>query len=200
MMEFITAIFLGILITSIGALPFGLVNLVVLDISFRSGQKEAMKVARGAAIVEIIFGMIALLFGTAISYYTETYTAVKFLVLIVPWIAGLYFLLKKNKNLNKPVISDPGFIKGVLLNLVSIQVFLYWLVAISFLNTMIDFNFKFPELIVFALGIWLGKIGILRIYGYFSPRILSKSEFLTRNINRIIGSVIILSVLFQFFK
>jgi threonine/homoserine/homoserine lactone efflux protein len=200
MMDFIVAIFLGILITSVGALPFGLVNLAVLDISFRSGLREAMKVARGAAIVEIIYGVIALLFGTLISYYTKNNTGVKFLTLMVPGIAGLYFLFKKNKNINKPVISDPGFIKGILLNLVSIQVFLYWLIAIPLINTFMDISFSFPELIAFALGIWLGKMGILWIYGYFSPRILSKSEFLTGNINRIIGSVILLSVLFQFFK
>lgn len=200
MMEFLAAIFLGILITSVGALPFGLVNLAVLDISFRSGLREAMKVARGAAIVEIIYGVIAVVFGTLISYYTKNYEAIKFPALIVPGIAGLYFLFKKNRNINKPVISDPGFVKGILLNLVSIQVFLYWLIAIPLINTFMDISLGFPELVVFALGIWLGKMGILWIYGYFSPRILSKSDFLKVNINRIIGSVILLSVLFQFFK
>ena len=43
----------GVFVTIIGALPFGLVNLSVVDVTLKQGRKPAMQVAYGAAWVEV---------------------------------------------------------------------------------------------------------------------------------------------------
>lgn len=86
---------LAILVTIVGALPFGLVNLTVLDVSYRDGNRNAMRIANGAAWVEVLFGLIALLAGSLISQNIEKNLVIKYLVLMIPAIVGIIFLFKK---------------------------------------------------------------------------------------------------------
>ena len=88
----------AIIITVIGALPFGLVNLTVLDISFHRNRVAALKVAHGAAWIEVLFGLTALIAGSLIGQFTRNHQVVQTLVLIIPALVGLAFLLKKNHS------------------------------------------------------------------------------------------------------
>ena len=47
----------------VGGLPFGLVNLTVLNVTFEKGNGAAIKIAHGAALVEVVFGITALFAG-----------------------------------------------------------------------------------------------------------------------------------------
>jgi threonine/homoserine/homoserine lactone efflux protein len=190
----------AIIITIIGALPFGLVNLTVLDISFHRNRIAALKVAHGAAWIEVLFGLTALIAGSLIGQFTRNHKVVQTLVLIIPALVGLAFLLKKNHSEAKTSGKESGFFKGMLLNLISIQVLLYWLFAMTYFNTRWEPEFNILFIALFALGIWVGKMGVLWIYALLSQKIFSRFGFLARNINRVIGVVLLITVLIQFFK
>ena len=188
------------LITIIGALPFGLVNLTVLDVSFRNGKSAALKVAHGAAWIEVIFGFAALIAGSWIGLAMHQNVITEYLAMIIPALVGVFFFLKKTSSTADNRDQHRGFIKGALLNLVSIQVLLYWLFAVAYVNTRWQPEFNIYSILLFASGIWLGKMGVLWIYARFSVPILSRSTFLAQNMNRIIGTVLAFSAIFQFFK
>ena len=190
----------AIIITIIGALPFGLVNLTVLDISFHRNKIAALKVAHGAAWIEVLFGLTALIAGSLIGQFTRDHRVVQTLVLIIPALVGLAFLLKKNRSEAKTIEKDPGFLKGVMLNLISIQVLLYWLFAMTYFNTRWEPEFNILFIALFALGIWIGKMGVLWVYALLSQKIFSRFGFLAKNINRVIGLVLLITVFIQFFK
>ncbi len=188
------------IITIIGALPFGLVNLTVLDISFHRNKIAALKVAHGAAWIEVLFGLTALIAGSLIGQFTRNHQVVQTLVLIIPALVGLAFLLKKNRCEAKTTEKDSGFLKGMLLNLISIQVLLYWLFAMTFFNTRWEPEFNILFIVLFALGIWIGKMGVLWVYALLSQKIFTRFGFLSKNINRVIGVVLIITVFIQFLK
>ena len=190
----------AILVTIIGALPFGLVNLTVLDISYRRNKIAALQLAHGAAWIEVVFGLTALIAGSFIGQFTRDHRGVQTLVLIIPALVGLVFMLKKNHKEAKNTGKDPGFFKGMLLNLISIQVLLYWLIAMTYLNTRWELEFNMLSLTLFALGILLGKMGVLWIYALFSQKIFTTFGFLARNINRVIGLVLLATVFVQLIK
>lgn len=189
----------GMVLTVIGAMPFGLVNLSVLDTSYRNGRRQALKIAYGAAMVEILFGMLALLAGSVIMNFTSESRLAKILAIIIPAIAGVIFLLKKKKDQKKDHQQSAGFVKGVLLNLISIQVLLYWLIAITYLNAR-QFTIEPAMYIYFGIGIWTGKMLVLWAYAVLSEFILSKSAILASNMNRIIGGVLLITAAIQFIK
>ena len=190
----------AIIITIIGALPFGLVNLTVLDISFHRNKIAALKVAHGAAWIEVLFGLTALIAGSLIGQFTRDHRVVQTLVLIIPALVGLAFLLKKNRSEAKTIEKDPGFLKGMMLNLISIQVLLYWLFAMTYFNTRWEPEFNILFIALFALGIWIGKMGVLWVYALLSQKIFSRFGFLAKNINRVIGVVLLITVFIQFLK
>ena len=191
---------LAILVTIIGAVPLGLVNLTVLDASYRKGKVAAMYISHGAALIEVLFGLTALMAGSLIGQFTRNHQFVHTLVLILPAIIGVVFLMKKNRSETNIIGKQQGFLRGMMLNLVSIQVFLYWLFAMTYLNTVWNPDYNILSLSLFAAGIWLGKMGVLWAYALFSRKIFTRMGFLSRNINRIIGIVLLLTVFLQLIK
>ena len=191
---------IAILITIIGALPFGLVNLTVLDTSYRKGRVAASYISHGAALIEVLFGLTALMAGSLIGQFTRNHPFVHYLVLLVPAVIGVVFLLKKSQSETKKSGKQKGFLQGMMLNLISIQVLLYWLFAMTYLNTFWNPEYNVLSLSLFAAGIWLGKMGVLWTYALFSQRIFTRIGFLSRNINRIIGMVLLLTVVLQLIK
>ncbi len=189
-----------ILTAIIGALPFGLVNLSVLDTAFHNNRQAALKVAHGASWIEVLYGILALLAGTIISKAIENSPAVKYIAGLIPFFVGMFFLFKKSGGKQNHTDNKPGYMKGVLLNLLSLQVLLYWIVAITWLKTSYLPEITPGLVLVFVVSIWIGKMGVLWLYARFSKPIMSKSDFLAKNINRIIGVILIISGLIQFIK
>ena len=199
-MNLLDIIPIAILITIIGALPFGLVNLTVLDTSYRKGRVAASYISHGAALIEVLFGLTALMAGSLIGQFTRNNPFVHYLVLLVPAVVGVVFLLKKNHRETNKTEKQQGFLQGMILNLISIQVLLYWLLAMTYLNTVWNPEYNGLSISLFAAGIWLGKMAVLWTYALFSRRIFARMGFLSRNINRIIGMVLLLTVVLQLIK
>lgn len=60
--------------------------------------------------------------------------------------------------------------------------------------------FYFTTIIIFVTGIWIGKMMVLRLYIQLSNKILSKSQVLSNNINRIIGGILFTIALIQLIR
>jgi threonine/homoserine/homoserine lactone efflux protein len=189
-----------ILTAIIGALPFGLVNLSVLNTAYRSNRQTALKVAHGASWIEVLYGILALFAGTYIAKTIENSSTVKYIASLIPFFIGMFFLFKKSDGKQNHTDNRPGYLKGVILNLLSIQVLLYWIVAITWLKTSYLPEITPGLILVLIASIWIGKMGVLWLYAQFSEKIMSKSDFLTKNINRFVGAVLIISSLIQFIK
>ena len=192
-------ILLAIALSVIGALPFGLVNLSVLDTSYRQGKTKALGIAYGAALVEVIFGLSALMAGRTIIRFTEGSTLAGFLVVFIPAVTGAVFFLKGKKTSTIRKRGGAGFLQGVFLNLISIQVLMYWLLAIAFLHAK-QWTIEPRLYLFFGIGIWAGKMLVLWAYAYLSTFILSKSEAIASNVNRIIGSILLVTAIIQIIR
>ncbi|TFH39129.1 MAG: hypothetical protein E4G95_01920 [Bacteroidia bacterium] len=194
-----TTILLATALTIIGALPFGLVNLSVLDTSYYQGSRMAIKIAHGAAIVEIFFGLSALFAGNFVLEFTDGSWFARFMEVVIPAIIGVVFFLKGKKTKKLPTEGRSGFLKGVFLNLISIQVLMYWLFVITYLNAK-QVAIEPRLYLFFGIGIWTGKMLVLYLYAKLSTLILARSKTIAYNMNRIIGSVLLITALIQFFK
>jgi len=196
----ITYLFIGFAACTVGALPFGIVNLTVLDETLKNGSRPALNIAHGAAIVEVMFGLVAIITGGLIDSYLENNLFINYFILGLFIVSGMVFFFN-TKHINFPGNSQfPGFFKGVLLNLISIQVFLFWILAIAFLSTK-DLNPSDSiSVLMFLIGIWLGKMMVLWSYTILSKKIIARSQKLSNNMNRIIGLILFSAAIIQVIK
>jgi len=192
---------IGAVATFIAAIPFGLVNLSVADVAIKVNIRKSMSVAFGAAIVEILFAVTALLVGSLLNNLIEANSIVKFSVLAVLLLSGIFFWFKKNKTeITENKSSSKGFLKGVVLNLISIQVLLFWMLAIAFLSVKNLVPSSVLQMALFVVGVWLAKVAVLWGYAILARKVAEKSASLSSNINRIIGGLLVLAAFIQFIK
>jgi L-lysine exporter family protein LysE/ArgO len=187
--------------TFIGAVPLGLVNLSVIERSMKNDIRRANQIAYGASVVEILFALIALLIGTKLSPIFEGNTVVRYFVFGVLLVTGLFYLFKKNKGkYQKEQRNSPGFLKGVILNLISIQVFLYWLVVSTVLSAKHLLPISIPEFLLFLTGVGLAKTGVLKGYAFVAQKVANRVQIISDHVNRIIGVVLLAVAVIQFIK
>lgn len=200
-MEAITPFFLGILIVTIGAVPFGLVNLSVVDIAAKSSAKGAMSVSFGASVIEALFASIAILSGQMLSVYMIENSLVKNTIVIILLISGIFFWFKKTKVNHKDSFSPSiGIIKGAFLNLISLQVLVFWLMAVSFLTVRNLIPTSLADFVIFIAGVWVGKMTVLQAYAYFGKIVVANSQKFSDNINKIIGFMLVAISIVQLIK
>ncbi|HDR51484.1 MAG TPA: hypothetical protein ENN90_07680 [Mariniphaga anaerophila] len=202
-MELNSAVYLLIAIaaTIIGAVPFGLVNLSMVNVALKNDSHGAVQIAHGASVVEVIFALAALLTGAKLSPVLEGNPVVRYFVFAVLLGSGLFFWFKKNREKTKPDNrKSSGFFKGIILNLVSIQVLLFWLLAATVLSAKQLIPSVFSEMLFFVAGVWLAKMAVLWAYAFLAKKVVSHAQKISSHINRIIGVVLMVVAVVQLFK
>jgi len=191
---------IGLIASIIGAVPFGLVNLSVLQTALHKGIRATMPISFGASMVEVGYGILGILAGSLIYKYLNENPWFYIATAMVLISMGLVFLLKSapfNISNNNRM---GGFFQGILLNLLSIQVLAYWIMAISFISSVYQQIITPLAIILFLLGIWTGKMGVLVSYASLGNKIVSRSERISKNINYLIGFILIGIALFTIVK
>ncbi|MBN1987730.1 MAG: LysE family transporter [Prolixibacteraceae bacterium] len=193
--------FIALAAATIGAVPLGLVNLSVVDTALKNGSQKATGIAHGASVVEVIFALSSLVAGAWLSEFFKGNPMVRYFVFAVLMGSGLFFWLKKNKGqLKKEQGKSIGFLKGALLNIVSIPVLLFWLLAATVLSAKQLLPSSLPEILFFLSGVWLAKMVILKIYVFLALKVVSRAHKLSSNINRVIGIVLMTVAVIQLLK
>ncbi len=200
MQEIILHFVLGFVAAIIGAMPFGLVNLSVVDSTLSRGERVAFQVSLGATIIEIVFVLLAIFLGSRLAVYIENNSWVDYFIVLVLLAAGISFFMRKNKGSEKTIFVMPAVVKGMLLNILSIQVLFYWFIAVAYLQANNQIVFTQECIVAFTLAVALGKMLTLLFYRLMATRIKSKSSAIARKINYIIGGILFGLAVFQLVK
>ncbi|MBN1117440.1 MAG: hypothetical protein JXA77_09565 [Bacteroidales bacterium] len=199
-MNFFQLFAISFSITFFGTIPFGLVNLSVLEVSYHHGKNKALNVAIGAVIIEFIYAFLALNAGVFLGKHLGTEKSWHILVMLVLGTVGIYYFFKKNSLNNVKETRQPGVIKGMVLNLISLQVLVIWILIMTYISAYFKFPHTLSAVIYFIIGAGCGKLITLWAYACLSEKILGKYSFIADNINRIIGVVLLITVVVQYFR
>ena len=193
--------FIAVAATIIGAVPFGLVNLSVVNAAVKNDSQSAIQIAHGASVVEIIFALIALLAGNKLSPVLQGNLVIRYFIFAVLLGSGLYFWFKNNQlKTTSDNRKSTGFIKGILLNLVSAQVLLFWLLTATVLSAKQLIPLAFSDMFFFVAGVWLTKMAVLRAYAFLAKKVVHHAQKISANINQIIAIVLMAVAIVQFIK
>ncbi|WP_303918696.1 LysE family transporter [Draconibacterium sediminis] len=194
-------LFISMIATVVGAVPLGLVNLSVINLAVKNNLQSASLIAHGASLVETLFAMAALSIGAKLSPLIEDNPVVQYFVFTVLLISGLFFWFNKNQvKTSQGSNGSSSFVKGILLNLVSIQVLLFWLLVSAMLSSKRIFPESVVEMLFFAVGVWLAKMGVLKGYAHIARKLAVRIKKISANVNRIIGAIMFLLAIVQLIR
>ncbi len=190
-MDFLIYFAVGVLVTFVGAIPLGTVNISVINTTLRVDAHNAMKIALTAGIAEIIISFYALHCSMMVAEFIDMNQWIQVTIAIVLFlIGGFLFFKKKKEETTKKKRKTSEYITGLFLGLLNPPVLIYWIFMISYLNKnafQLNMNTSLTILFVFFAGVYLGKL--LTLYGYsrFSILIKNKVQNIAAIINRVIG-------------
>jgi len=196
--------FIGILVTFIGAIPLGTVNISVINTTLRQDAKNAMKIALAAGVAEIILSFYALHCSMVVSSFIDMNTWIQIVIAILLLVVGGFLFFKKKKTQQtKNRIKTSNYITGLFLGLLNPPVLVYWVFIISYLNKndiALTMNTSLMILFIFFAGVYLGKIITLYGYSKLSVLIKNKVQNIAQTINKVIGVLLVVIGIVQGIK
>ncbi len=193
------AFFIALGVSFGSAIPFGPINLSVIDTTIRNNLKCGVLFSLAAALVEIVQAMIALFCSAWIADFFSKSPAIKVGAFILFIALGFFFLfkkdIKKKEDTPKGKSQIANFFKGALIALANPQTLPFWIFVLTYLETvqMIPINASQPWsiIIAFAIGVSVGKFLGLFLFSLLSHRISKKSNKITNVTNKVIGYFLI---------
>jgi threonine/homoserine/homoserine lactone efflux protein len=115
---------------------------------------------------------------------------------------GLYNLFRKtNPQLKSGSrIKKSDFIRGLLVSIGNPQAIPFWIFVLAYLAQHFDLNFMGQGLVWFLVGVFIGKLLALILFGMLSNYLKKRLKESCNLINKFMGSVLLIIGLIQAFK
>ena len=199
---FFTQISLGALAAFVGTIPFGPINLSVVDAAIKKGLSSAVKMSLGASVVEIGQVLIAYHFGLLVTSQLEESLALRYAIYGAFIAIGLLFFFRKpaTDSHSSRKINVGNYAKGAIVGLLNPQAIPFWVFVFAYFRSMDWLGGTSLAIAFFLIGVMIGKflaLGSFALFGEFlSRRVSSVSGWM----NRILGAVFITIGLIQLIK
>jgi threonine/homoserine/homoserine lactone efflux protein len=195
----------ALLISFLGQLPFGNMNLTATQLAVQEGYKNAWKYALGIVLIEIIYLRLAL---TAMDWIVEhklVFNIMGWLTVVVFLALGIFSLImarrqtgeKKGLLLNNKL---DRFLLGVSISAINPVQIPFWFIWSTQLiqgkvlhTTFLDFN-------LFTAGAGIGSVTGLAVYIYGGKWVIAKMKASNKQLNTFMGIVFILAALWQLYN
>jgi len=177
-------LFIGFIAAVIAAAPPGAANLVVINTSMNQTLRKASFVVLGAGIGEVLLSLLALHCTMNFADYFLQNPWIQITVFVLFLLVGSFFLLRNKlrlvrKKTSEKKIKAPKFVTGVFLAFVNPPVLIFWVLAFSviqkYLLKVTDMS-PWIVLLLFFLGVYLGKITTLYFYGKWGKKMVNKEN------------------------
>ncbi len=204
MIEAIRIFFTGLVISLLGALPLGTLNVTAMQISVQENTKNAIKFSLGTALVEIIYvrislkGMNWVMNNQKLFYILECVTVLLFIVLAVSsFITARKSREKKNillnNNMNRFFL---GFTMSAL-NPVQVPFWFIWSTYLLSNGVLKPVELQYN---LYTVGIGIGTLIGLGIFIFAGKWLVNKLQASHRAINIAVGIIFVISAIIQLYR
>lgn len=203
MFSLVKIYFAGMLISFLGSLPLGTLNITAMQIAIQETLKRSLLYALGVAIVEILYVRLSLkgidwiLSNQKVFYILEWITVGLFLLLA----ASSFWTARKKNSTQKHILLNNRvnrFFLGLGMSAMNPVQLPFWFLWSSYLfstgvleSSTISFN-------VYTLGIGTGTIIGLLFFIFGGKWLVRKLNTGQRTINILVGLVFLISAIIQF--
>jgi threonine/homoserine/homoserine lactone efflux protein len=192
-------IYLGISSSFVGALPLGMLNLTVLQLSLAQRHRQAIAFSIGAIVIEFFQIGITLLSINVLLQIPYLNPILSLISIPILAFLGIKYFKDKEKNKKPDLRIQSAFYQGVTLSLANVLVYPFWLL---WGHIFIQNNWLLPlpaAFGFFSLGAALGTFSAFLIFILLGKILWQYLSQLQNIINQLIGFAFLAFASFQFY-
>ena len=205
MIELLKVFFIGFLISFLGQLPLGNMNLTATQLSVQENLRNAWKYGLGIVLVEIIYLRLALTGMDWVVEHKQLFRIMGWLTVILFVALGVlaFVMARKQTSAKKGLLLNNKmnrFLLGMVVSGINpAQIPFWFLWSTQLLNSKIlsPTNAQFN---LFTAGAGLGSLAGLALYIHGGKWLITKLKTSNRALNIFMGIVFILAGLFQLYN
>jgi len=205
MIEILKVFFIGFLISFLGQLPLGNMNLTATQLSVQENFRNAWKYGLGIVLVEVIYLRLALTGMDWVVEHKQLFMIMGWLTVIVFIALGVlaFIIARKQTSAKKGLLLNNKmnrFLLGVVVSAINpAQVPFWFLWSTQLLNSKVlsPTNAQFN---LFTAGAGLGSLAGLALYIHGGKWLITKLKTSNRGLNIFMGIVFVLAGLFQLYN
>jgi threonine/homoserine/homoserine lactone efflux protein len=199
------ALFTAALISFLGQLPFGNMNITATQLAVQEGLRKAWHYALGIVLIEIIYLRLALSAMDWLVQHQRFFYIINWVAAVVFFALGTisFIMAYRQKAESKGLLLQnnlPRFLLGIsvsAINPAQIPFWFFWstsMVQSGIVQTNFsDFNF-------FTIGAAVGSLAGLAAYMYGGKWLIQRIKASNKQINIVIGSIFIIAALYQVYQ
>jgi len=195
---------LGALLSFIGSLPLGMINMTVAETAMRRGMRSATRVAFGAAFIEFLQAFLVIKFTDFLLGNTTFDMAFHMLAFIVFFALTNYYLIFAKPVWPKKQIHEQtgvkGFRRGLWISSLNVMVFPYWIFYSTYLSAQGWLQLQNLYIFLFCAGVMAGTFLLLFMYAKLGVFVFNKAKRMVRYTNQIIGVIFMLFTCYEALK
>lgn len=204
-MNWILYFFLGFVLSFIGSLPLGLINVTVAETAIRQNLKTALMVALGAVVVEWIQAFVVIRFFHVFVEAPFVERVFHYFALVLFFVLALYYFFwaKPIDFVDSSHSTSAGkkpFFKGIAVSALNFMVFPYWLFYGLFLHEKGWLALDTWSVVDFALGVMVGAYAVFFLYARMGCWIFLHAGQFVRRTHTIVGWIFFFLGLYQLYS
>jgi threonine/homoserine/homoserine lactone efflux protein len=164
----------GLVVSFLGTLPLGVLNVTIMDVSLKKGMRSALRFALACALVELVYSYISVQLTKSIIEFPALKTITETIATITLLGMGIYYI-RKHHSLNASKQKNvSSFYLGTILSILNFVAFPFWILYTTLLQGKGIVGLSQQSfIIIYVIGISMGTIAGLLPFAY-------ASRFLTR--------------------
>lgn len=193
-MDLTIVFFLGFILTFLGAMPPGMLNVTAAKISIKEGYVRGIVFSLGVCLINLFQIYLAAIFSRYLSKHPEVISILRLIGLVIFILITIYFFFIAKSDPKQQI--DPKikskhsrFFQGAFLatiNVFPIPYHAYLTITLASFGWM---TFENSNIITYVLGGVIGTFVPLYLYIFFFDKVKSKTFTSPKNMNRIIGGI-----------
>lgn len=201
-MSFIIHFLLGFAFSFIGSIPFGMINLTVVDTTIQKGLRAGIILASGAALVEFFQAIIAVKFTHIFLENPPITQAIHWLAIPIFWGLAIYHFQasKKESSFQSSEKSFSPFYKGVFISSLNMLAIPYWVFYASYFGSIGWLSSKNVMILFFCIGIALGAFTLFVIFAKLSSLVIHKMTKISSTTNQVLSFLFLVFGVYQLIR
>lgn len=204
MYELIRVFFTGMIISLLGALPLGILNITAMQIAVQENSRNAIKFSIGVALIEIFYvrislkGMNWVMENQQIFNILEWCTVVLFIVLAV----GSFLTARKSRDQKNILLKNnmSRFFLGLTMSAINPVQIPFWFIWSTYLLSNQFLKTTAWHFNIYTAGIGAGTLAALALFIFAGKWVVNKLNASHRVINIAVGIIFLISAVVQLYR